>query len=50
MAKRKATKQIQEVQLPQVEVLKSNATKGLPEAGASLGYSSCSRTATDELQ
>ncbi|MDB4897761.1 MAG: hypothetical protein JWN15_4023 [Firmicutes bacterium] len=42
MAKRKTAKQIQEVQLPQVDVLKTNTTKGMPEAGASVGYNSCS--------
>jgi hypothetical protein len=39
---KKETK-IQDIQLPQVEVLKENDTKGLPEAGASVGYNSCSK-------
>jgi hypothetical protein len=42
-ATKQATKQISEVQLPQVDVLKTNTTKGMPEAGASVGYNSCSK-------
>jgi hypothetical protein len=32
---------IEDIKLPQVEVLKENDTKGLPEAGASLGLAAC---------
>jgi hypothetical protein len=42
MAKKTTEKKIEDLKLPQVDVLKLSNTKGLPEAGASVGYNSCS--------
>jgi hypothetical protein len=43
MTRKRPIKTIRDLQLPKVEVLKTQATKGLAEAGATMGWNCCSK-------